>query len=224
MRHQEPGIIVGLITLMVTVWGACQACNPDPKPQPEERNRWTAPPVTVVAQGPVDAAPTEVFMPGYLLQAMTAWTPPSDHAFTGESYGAAEARYMEIATLISRVSAHQPPLPNLTRNQGAVLLAAVGSFESGGWRKDVQECRASGDHGRSWTLWQLYGTKEYLCRDPEFSATIALDRLRSSMSECGSLPVAERLAGYASGSCTRGHAESRNRWNRAMNWIAAHPL
>lgn len=223
-RHEEPGIIIGLIVLLVGAWGACQACTPERKPEPEERNRWTVPSPPVVVAEPADADAHMLDIPLYLLEAMKSWTPISDHHFTGEKAEDTEARYLGLARVAATAAKHEPPLPNLTHEQSALLLVSVGSYESGGWRRDVQECRASGDHGRSWTVWGLWGPKNPVCGDPDLAAKTALDRLRRSMTDCGSLAVQERLAAYASGHCNLGLRESRNRWNRAMDWIKRHPL
>ena len=158
-----------------------------------------------------------------VVAAMLAWTPPLEHAYTGETGLDTIARYWGIARTVAEVSRTEEPLPGLSREETALLLASVGSFESGGWRRDVEACDVGGDGSHSWTLWGLWGDRDKVCADPDLAARVALDRLRSSMTACVRLPVAERLAQYASGRCDGGHRESRHRWARFRAWVAAHP-
>jgi hypothetical protein len=155
-----------------------------------------------------------------LLAAMLAWTPATDHAFTGEDGLSTVARYAAIARVAARVALDEEALPGLTHEESALALVAVGSFESGGWRRDVESCRVGGDSGHTWTLWALWGDHDKVCADPDLAARVALDRLRSSLNDCRRLPEVDRLSEYASGSCGAGRRESRHRWQRFRAWAA----
>jgi hypothetical protein len=165
-----------------------------------------------------------VSLSDWLLVAMLVWNPPSEHAFTGETYDGAVGRYRALATLAAETALSEAPLPGLTRENGALLQVSVGSFESGGWAADVERCARGGDSGRSWTVWGLWGPKARVCADPRLAAQTAYDRLRTSLERCASLPAEHRLAAYASGSCGRGRLESAHRWHRFTEWVAAHPF
>ncbi len=159
----------------------------------------------------------------YILVALMAWCPPHEHDFTRVDVAETVARYSQIADDIALVAEESPlfagddgPL------RTAVLLASVASFESGNLRADIDSCEASGDGGKAWSLWQLHRPKERICGSRRDAARAAVDMLRASMSACRALTQAERLAVFASGRCSSGRRESRNRWDRAASWLRDH--
>ena len=68
------------------------------------------------------------------------------------------------------------------------------------------------------------------CRDPRSTSTmreqtrLALAMVRASRKDCSSLPEEDRLAEFASGSCSRGRKEARHRFRRAHTWLETHPF
>lgn len=107
---------------------------------------------------------------------------------------------------------------------------------------------AKGDHGQSWCLMQIKmgpavkgKTKtrvnldtpyarftqveadgiggEDLVSDRKSCFKAALHIMRTSFSMCKSLPVEERLAAYASGTCDKGKQSSRWRVGKAFKWV-----
>jgi hypothetical protein len=151
-----------------------------------------------------------------LVSAMLAWTPPTEHAWTGESGLDTIARYHHIARVSAEAALDEAPLPGLTGPQSAALLVAVGSMESGGWAKDVQDCTRGGDGGKSWTVFGLWGSRAGVCDDLKVAAHVAISRLRDSMETCRG-PAELSLTRYASGHCGQGRRESRNRWRRGLS-------
>ncbi len=98
----------------------------------------------------------------------------------------------------------------------ARLLLSIAAHESG-FRRDVVQCLVLGDGGRAFGAWQIHP------RSPQErraacalgpAARLALARVRESLAACAHLPAPERLAVFASGSCSNrgGRAASRKRW------------
>ena len=156
-----------------------------------------------------------------IVAAMLDWNPSAEHAFTGEPGLETIARYHALARVQARVALTEEPLPGMTREASGMLLAAVGSMESGGWRRGVVACAEGGDSNQSWTAWGLWGPRGAVCDDLDLAARTAMDRLRSSMVACAYLSPEDRLTQYASGHCGGGRRESRNRWRRAMAAVRA---
>lgn len=161
----------------------------------------------------------------YVLAAMLSWYPVATHDYTHVSEHDTLERYISIADDIV-VTATETPL--FAGDDGvlktAMLSASVAGFESGGFRAEVDDCELAGDAGAAWSLWQLHRPKEVICGTRRNAARMALAMMADSLKWCASLPQMERLAIYTSGSCGRGRAESRHRWERAARWLAAHPL
>ena len=110
---------------------------------------------------------------------------------------------------------------------------------------------AKGDNGRSWCLSQIQlgvstngKTKtrialnndkvqfttnsddiggEDLVKDRKKCFRVSLRMMRQSFGACSRLPTEERLASYASGSCSGGLASSRVRVRMAMKWLSTSP-
>jgi hypothetical protein len=170
----------------------------------------------------------------YLLGAMKFWSPISNHAYR-EDPAIAEARYLQIATDVADQVLDPTEFPLFAgedgRAQTAIYVLATGSFESGGFRADVQWCEdtGGGDSGRSWGLFQSKLGKvrtadgeEGVCFSMRQATHLAILQIRRSFQDCARLPQEERLAEYASGSCDAGRKASTTRVLRAMNYWRAH--
>jgi hypothetical protein len=165
----------------------------------------------------------------YVLAAMLFWYPLQNHAYTGASEHDTLEHYISIANDIAD-SAQEHPL--FVGDEGvlktAMLSASTAGYESGGFRADIDDCTTVGDGGHAYTLWQLHLPTvvdvSAACADRRVAAVKALDLMGISFKMCSNLPQQERLAGYTGGSCSRGRAESRRRWQRAQDWLVAHPL
>ena len=166
-------------------------------------------------------------LPAYLYAAMTAWAPPSSHAYA-EAPAITEARYQAIASDVASVALDPDEQPLFAGDDGrartAVLLLAVASLESGGFRGDVQSCAVTGDHGRARGLFQSHRSGDRVCTTAREATRVALEQIRESFVMCEREDPAVWLAGYVSGSCGRGWMASRRRWDRAADWMKTHPV
>ena len=182
------------------------------------------------------------WMVGWLVSAMLSWSPW--HA--GETRDATRQRYEEIAYDAAAVALEDSsPEPWATMMPGAgpqagktaLLMLAIASYESGGFRADVDsevptgDCRElvsfdgtrvrSGCRSRCLAQIQLRAGENMLTRWDCFRLELA--RIRESYASC-SLPLVEGLAVYASGRCDRGTAASSRRVARAVEWWSEAPL
>jgi hypothetical protein len=111
------------------------------------------------------------------------------------------ASYVRIASAIDRAT---------TDPREALLLASIAGFESGYSEHAVGAHKEQGP-------WQLDPISP-VPKDLVGQAAEALRRVRWSYATCGT------LAGYTSGSCSRGLREARHREDRATQYLAAHPF
>ena len=162
----------------------------------------------------------------YLLSAMIAWSPLSHHLYA-EGAPVTEARYLQIASDVADAVYDEEPLfaGELGRERTAVYLLAVASYESGGFRADVQWCtgKGVGDSGHAFGLFQSHAGRDAVCGSIRDAVHVAVLQMRESMRACHDLPAAERLSGYAAGDCEHGRAASRRRVTRATRYWAEHP-
>jgi hypothetical protein len=167
-----------------------------------------------------------VTLAAYLLAAMHVWAPVVDHAYV-EASAITEARYQAIAADVASVALDPAEVPLFAgtdaRPRTAVLLLAVASLESGGFRGDVAFCRASGDHGHAWGLFQSHRSTGRVCSSTREATRVAIEQMRESFVACEREEPAVWLAAYASGSCSRGWVAARRRWAKASEWMAQHP-
>lgn len=186
----------------------------------------------------------------WLVSAMVAWSPleqPHRAPENQETIEEAARRYTEIAQAIATV-AYDPERPPLVRDEEfaraktALLLASIASYESGFLRSVDFGLgkRGRGDYGRSHCMMQINLGRNrtdtsLLARmiGKEWSGDdLVGDRVKcftaghmlvaKSFNACRHLPFNHRLAVYASGSCDKGHPESKHRITRAINWYAKH--
>ncbi len=162
----------------------------------------------------------------YLSAALHAWCPANQHLFV-EAAAITEARYADIADTIATIALDPAEGPLFAGGDGrartALLLASIASFESGCFRGDIQFCAASGDSGRAWGLYQSHAGRTRVCWSLQAATVVALRQVRESFVACEQLEPDRWLNEYASGTCSRGTRESRNRWNRARDWMRVHP-
>jgi hypothetical protein len=167
-------------------------------------------------------------MAAWIFALLVAVAPPG-RVPSRETLEAGEERYRSISADIAAVVTDQPPIfaGARGREQTAALLVAVAALESG-LRVDVDDGRKRGP-ARECGLWQVMPGSAGAPpngRCPETrreGAAVALELMRRSFSACRAAPVAERLAAYTSGSCSRGLAESRARVELARRLVARHP-
>jgi hypothetical protein len=183
----------------------------------------------------------------WLLNAILAWGPLSAHRYTGVTDDETYNRYQSIAYDMATVTMDPEELPVFHgakgRAQTALLALSIASFESNGFRSDVDTAEFSGDcrdeHGHSLgtpgsptckggtfhakclaQIWPRRGERTITNRQDCFR--VELSRIRESFGACRSLPFDQRLAVYASGTCEYGHRESEHRVQRATRYWAAH--
>ena len=161
-------------------------------------------------------------MAAWILVLLLAVSPPG-RVPARESLEAGEERYRAVAADVAEVVATSPPIfaGSQGREQTTALLVAVAALESG-LRLDVDTGTRRGPAGEC-GLWQTMPVAGRCPETRRAAAALALERMRASFAACHAAPVAERLAVYASGSCSRGLAESRARVELARRLVARHP-
>jgi hypothetical protein len=114
------------------------------------------------------------------------------------------------------VAVAEDELPALTgsREGDAALLGVYAYRES-----SLRAC-ASGDGGKSLGPWQLQRLPPSVACAPADAARVWLHVARASIERCAELPLPERLAALASGSCARGRRLVRWRWEQAGALLA----
>jgi len=156
-----------------------------------------------------------------------------------ESPESMHARYEQIAVDMATSIDSQPKLfsteDNAEKNtlKEAALLTSVAFFESN-FRKDVDEGKIRGDHGRSWCFMQInIGNGHVTVGDSEmkkwkgidlindrtkcFRASIEI--LRNSMEACKHLAGGGVLSGYTTGRCIPNERTSKIRWEYTFTLI-----
>jgi len=185
----------------------------------------------------------------WIVSAMVAWSPPGREHLIPEAKETEEAtmgRYEDIAKSLVQVTYNTENNPvfsgDFGRARTTMLLLSIAYFESG-FRRDVDLGLGkvgSGDHGRSHCLLQinmgvnrtdttylqhLIG-KEWsvndLLQDRTKCFFTGFSMVTKSFVACRSLPLEERLAGYASGDCSKGRDESKTRIEKARRWFSGH--
>jgi hypothetical protein len=161
----------------------------------------------------------------YLVAAMIAWCPPSVHRHTGDTDGQTEQRYEAIATNFAWQALDRNEQPLFSDEHGgrartALLIAAIASYESGQFRKDLDNDRGTGDNGLAHCLLQIHmqtnGSLDCVHK--------GLIYLHSSFHDCARLPLLYRMAEYTSGNCYHGTIASAIRVGREEKWWREHPF
>jgi len=168
---------------------------------------------------------------------MTSWVPVEGHAWQ-ESRARTEQRYVAIASAIERVALDPeeeplalPPVVPLAisaaeqprRAWTALVLASIASHESY-FRRDIDECRVSGDGGKvaAWGLFQLAVRRSVACDDRVLATRVALGMVRSGFVRCTRVGFLDRLSLFTNGRCERSPS-ARARSGRAQDWWARAP-
>ena len=144
-----------------------------------------------------------------------------------ESAEEGRARYATIAADLDAVVTAESPLfgGRLGRARTAMLLAAV-AFHESGFRRDVDEGRTRGS-GLDVCIMQIRARSvaeaDTIAHDRRACLRLGLSFVRRSMMACRESPLDDRLAAYASGSCSRGLPESRAMMGWAQRTFARHP-
>jgi hypothetical protein len=163
----------------------------------------------------------------YLVAAMLTWAPPSIHAYLGQTEEIVRDRYEGIADDLAAVALDPNEKPLFAgptgREQSAVFIDAWMSYESGGFRNDVDTVEGTGDSGNSHCLAQVQLRRGEVMKDRKDCFRLAFARMRESFAACASLPLKQKGSVYAAGNCTQGRHASEIRMNRAMTWWASSP-
>lgn len=166
----------------------------------------------------------------YLLSAMLTFAPVEQHRHfnPNNSYEDQDAsnlaRYQSIAEDVETVVYEEEPIFKGPAGnvQTAVLLLAIGSFESGGYRADIDNMTKKGDKGFSKCFLQVWVRQGESLKNRKDCVRLAISRIKESFHSCPFLNKENRLAIYTSGSCDCGRIASRTRFNRAINWMKEH--
>lgn len=103
--------------------------------------------------------------------------------------------------------------------EGDAALAAEYAYRESGNRSCPDHWVKSVDYGKSWGPFQLQGLARGLACNPVYAAGEWLRRAHTSAEHCSSLPLDERLAELASGSCSRGRHLVRWRSEQARRFL-----
>ncbi len=198
---------------------------------------------------------------GYLTAAMLSWSPWHQHETRLETRARYESIAYDAAAVAIEETRKDAPWAELVVSPNvrgaaadvpaaktALLMLAISSYESGGFRPDVDSIEATGDchevvvlpNGLRPVGPAIEGaTKRTVCRsrclaqiqlragesmkDRRDCFRLELARIRESYASCA-LPLIEGLAVYASGRCDRGTKASRRRVARAVEWWTAAPF
>ena len=165
----------------------------------------------------------------WLAAAMLVWSPPSSHAYTGASEEVTVTRYVGIAEDMAEVATEELPL--FTGRTGyaktALVALSVVSFESGGFRADLDNDKPTGDchdgHCRAVCLAQIWLRPGDHLASRRDCFRLEIARLRESFAACRALPLLQRLGVYATGTClsAKGQSLSENRMRRALSYWAS---
>ena len=141
-----------------------------------------------------------------LFKIMVSLAPLSNHY--NETPEQASIRYESIASDIDQVvhSEASPFDDDDKRAKIGILLVIISSTESGSFDKDVDMCRRNGDHGTSFTIFQLsnaYAPSHQICQDRKLAVHWAIKAITQSMEACKrqGLPYYSRLSVYSTGRC-----------------------
>jgi len=167
----------------------------------------------------------------YIFAMMQVWAPFHIHDHTGVPRFATMARYWGIASDLETVvfDPEEAPLfddPAVGRAETAVLILAIASYESGGFRADVdREDKPTGDGGHAWCLGQLHDQYASGLTDRVSCFRGMLHALRDSWSMCHSDDgdVVYRTTGYTVGHCEANEPGAELRVKRARDWWSLAP-
>lgn len=172
----------------------------------------------------------------YLLATMLAWSPAQGHRYALlNKFHSTEAqdnytteRYKSIVNDLVAVAEDPNEEPLVSGSQervrSAVLALAIASYESGGYREDVDQPAPTGDYRNSYCLMQVQVRPGEKMKSRQDCFRLGFARVRESQNACKNNPIDDRLAVYASGRCSAGRAFSRLKMKRANDWTNQHPF
>lgn len=194
----------------------------------------------------------EIIIAAYLVATMSAWQAPTTVPFPAalvqkhpdvvETPEQMQSRYESIAKDLISVVYAPSYVPFSSgkdaRGKDATFALGVASFESGGFRSDVDRGYTFGVNGQDVCLMQVWMpfylpafgvTKEGwniqdVAKDRVKCFITGTDRMRASWKACAGHHLLDRLAIYTVGHCKSNETMSRTRAGRAANWLAAHPV
>jgi hypothetical protein len=166
----------------------------------------------------------------YLLATALSWVPLKMHEYTGVDPEETLARYESIVHDLEAVALDPREAPLFEgptgRAQTALLMLAVVSYESGGFRADVdRQDQPTGDGGHAWCLAQLHKPYAEGLTDRVSCFRGELRALRDSWTMCDPLgwDPAYRITGYTVGHCELDEPQAKHRVLRATKWWVAYP-
>ena len=147
-----------------------------------------------------------------------------------------KARYEQIAADMASSINSQPKLFSTDDAEKdavkeAALLTSI-AFHESNFRKDVDEGKVRGDHGRSWCLMQInignghvtVGDSEMqkwkgidLIKDRTKCFRASVEILRTSMEACKKLKGSGILSGYTTGRCIQNERTAKVRWDTHLD-------
>lgn len=184
----------------------------------------------------VSIVDTKTAFVDYIFTAMKSWVAPQSQCYWNPNktkYQAcvdnATKHYHDIAqTIVEVVSEPDIKLPFVDHDakvETALLMASIASTESR-FEKKVDLCQKVGDNGLAFGLWQTHSGRRATCKDRASALRIAINIVNESFDYCKHWPLRDKLAAYASGSCSnkRGIWHSRRKINRATSYLKDHPF
>lgn len=113
-----------------------------------------------------------------------------------------------------------PQIVSVTNDLAEIeTLIKIARWESGGFNKDVINCKIKGDHGQAHGLfqihpWSMQEAKDCCSKDFAVQAKIALDRVHLSIDMCkrAGKKGSDLLNGYTIGHCITNGVEAARRW------------
>jgi hypothetical protein len=167
----------------------------------------------------------------YLVAAMVAWCPVTDHRFYQHGSNMTDderdahtlTRYASIAQDVEDVVKETKPVFDgpFARVRTALVVLAIASYESGGYREDIDNTKRTGGNAHCIMQIEFPLRDGEVMRDRKDCIRIGLERARESMAACPRYPVLDQLAVYARGRCNHhwGLNNSRMKMGRAMKWF-----
>lgn len=133
--------------------------------------------------------------------------------------------FERTATAIAHVAEEEPLFqeadPAAAEQKTAALLVAMA------WHESRLKPTAKSRNGKWYCLYQIdkrhFADPQKALDDPEFCTRKAVQILRTSLKQCASSPMDERLAQFMSGTCRKARLQSRYRMFLTRKLLREHP-
>ena len=167
------------------------------------------------------------YLANFFFAALTTWCPIKIHEFTHVPQALTEARYHSIANDLAEVVLDPDEKPIFAGEDGRVrtglLIAAIASFESGGFAskidKDIYGDKiGSGDGGSAHCLMQVHPPYSNSIIDRKTCFRAGLKALHDTYDHCHS------MNNYVSNNCQDSRGLAKVYMKRATSYYAAHPF